>query len=415
MTVDRIKDTTEIYFPELGWRFHIDPTAFTVGGLAIQWYGILITTGLLLALLYCFPKMKRFGLDADRAVDAVIGGVLGGIIGARLYYVLFNFSEFKKDSFGETLKSAANIRSGGLAIYGGIIGALLVGLLMCKIRKVRKLPMLDITVLGFLIGQGVGRWGNFVNQEAFGTNTSSFFGMTGGEIQNTIIRETQEGGSMYAHDQATMMWEKAVHPCFLYESLWCILGFIILSWYSKHRKYDGQIFLMYLSWYGIERAFVEGLRTDSLYIGDSNLRISQLLSIVLVVVSVILQIVIYSKYRRDPESFQLYVGSEESHRLIEESRRKRMGMPVEDIYSADDDEDEDIPVYDDDDDDDYDSIIGKDDDASDKSEDDEDADENVGEAAEADEENKSEAAETAEDGKVSDAEEEPQNDSEKGE
>ena len=172
---------------------------------------------------------------------------------------------------------------------------------------------------------------------------------------------------------------------------------------------------MYLSWYGIERAFVEGLRTDSLYIGDSNLRISQLLSIVLVVVSVILQIVIYSKYRRDPESFQLYVGSEESHRLIEESRRKRMGMPVEDIYSADDDEDEDIPVYDDDDDDDYDSIIGKDDDASDKSEDDEDADENVGEAAEADEENKSEAAETAEDGKVSDAEEKPQNDSEKGE
>ena len=415
MTVDRIKDTTEIYFPELGWRFHIDPTAFTVGGLAIQWYGILITTGLLLALLYCFPKMKRFGLDSDRAVDAVIGGVLGGIIGARIYYVLFNFSEFKKDSFGETLKSAVNIRSGGLAIYGGIIGALLVGLLMCKIRKVRKLPMLDITVLGFLIGQGVGRWGNFVNQEAFGTNTSSFFGMTGGEIQNTIIRETQEGGSMYAHDQATMMWEKAVHPCFLYESLWCILGFIILSWYSKHRNYDGQIFLMYLSWYGIERAFVEGLRTDSLYIGDSNLRISQLLSIVLVVVSVILQIVIYSKYRRDPESFQLYVGSEESHRLIEESRRKRMGMPVEDIYSADDDEDEDIPVYDDDDDDDYDSIIGKDDDASDKSEDDEDADENVGEAAEADEENKSEAAETAEDGKVSDAEEKPQNDSEKGE
>ncbi len=415
MTVDRIKDTTEIYFPELGWRFHIDPTAFTVGGLAIQWYGILITTGLLLALLYCFPKMKRFGLDSDRAVDAVIGGVLGGIIGARIYYVLFNFSEFKKDSFGETLKSAVNIRSGGLAIYGGIIGALLVGLLMCKIRKVRKLPMLDITVLGFLIGQGVGRWGNFVNQEAFGTNTSSFFGMTGGEIQNTIIRETQEGGSMYAHDQATMMWEKAVHPCFLYESLWCILGFIILSWYSKHRKYDGQIFLMYLSWYGIERAFVEGLRTDSLYIGDSNLRISQLLSIVLVVASVILQLVIYSKYRRDPESFQLYVGSEESHRLIEESRRKRMGMPVEDIYSADDDEDEDIPVYDDDDDDDYDSIIGKDDNASDKSEDDEDADENVGEAAEADEENKSEAAETAEDGKVSDAEEKPQNDSEKGE
>ena len=158
---------------------------------------------------------------------------------------------------------------------------------------------------------------------------------------------------------------------------------------------------MYLSWYGIERAFVEGLRTDSLYIGDSNLRISQLLSIVLVVVSVILQIVIYSKYRRDPESFQLYVGSEESHRLIEESRRKRMGMPVEDIYSADDDEDEDIPVYDDDDDDDYDSVIGKDDEASDKS------DEDV-----VSEEEKSEADE---DGSLNENPENKENESEKGE
>lgn len=419
MAVERIKDTTEIYFPELGWRFHIDPTAFTVSGIAIQWYGILITTGLLLALLYCFSKMKRFGLDSDRAVDAVIGGVLGGIVGARLYYVLFNFDEFKKDSFGETVKAAVNIRSGGLAIYGGIIGALLIGLLMCKIRKIRKLPMLDITVIGFLIGQGIGRWGNFVNQEAFGTNTSSFFGMTGGEIQNTIIRETQEGGSMYAHDQATMMWEKAVHPCFFYESVWCLLGFFILAWYSKRRKYDGQIFLMYLSWYGLERAIVEGLRTDSLYIGSSNLRVSQLLSILLVVVSVILQIVMYSKYKRDPEALQLYVSTEESHRLIEESRRKRMGMPVEDIYSADDDEEEDVPVYDDDDDD-YDSIIGEDDDDDENSADDDEEDNEEQEApavsAEKQEdeltESESEAAEPAEEAaeeeNVSDAENEKQ-------
>ena len=115
--------------------------------------------------------------------------------------------------------------SGGLAIYGGIIGALLVGLLMCKIRKVRKLPMLDITVLGFLIGQGIGRWGNFVNQEAFGTNTDLFCGMTGGTIQDTASQETQIGGAMYIHDQASV-WEKTVHPCFLYESLWCLLGFV---------------------------------------------------------------------------------------------------------------------------------------------------------------------------------------------
>ena len=352
MEVEKISDLDEIYFPKLGWRFHISPTAFTIGNFEIQWYGLIITFGLLMALIYCFPKMRRFGIDADRAVDAVIGGVLGGVIGARLYYVLFNLDEYKKGSAKETLKEMVNIRGGGLAIYGGIIGALCVGLLVCKWRKVKMLPMLDITVLGFLIGQGIGRWGNFTNQEAFGENTSNFLGMTGGKIQDTIIAETSLGGSMYAHDQATVMWEKTVHPCFLYESLWCLLGFVILAWFSKRRKYDGQILLMYLTWYGAERSVVEGLRTDSLYIGNSNLRVSQVLSIVLVVLSVILQIILFFRYRRDPESFVLYANTEESHRLIEESKRKRMGMSLEDARASlgDDDDDDFDDVFDDDDD-----------------------------------------------------------------
>ena len=342
-TVERITDANEIYFPKLGWKFHIDPTAFSIGSFGIQWYGIIITIGLLLAIIYCFPKMKRFGLDSDRTVDVVIGGVIGGIIGARAYYVIWKWDEYKG-----SIKDIINTRQGGLAIYGGIIGAILVGLLMCRIRKVRMLPMLDITMLGFLIGQGIGRWGNFVNQEAFGTNTDSFLGMTGGRIQSTILEQTQLGGEMNLNGNETMMWEKMVHPCFLYESLWCLLGFLIIAFLSKRRKYDGQVFLMYLAWYGAERFVVEGLRTDSLMAG--KIRVSQALSALIFVTSVVIQIVMFFRVKRDPESYVLYVNTEESHRLIEESRRKRMGMPTEDISISDGDED-DISILDDDDDD----------------------------------------------------------------
>lgn len=371
MTTETLLDPNEIQFPELGWKFHIDPTAFTVFGIQIQWYGIIITLGLILALVYCLPKMKRFGLDSDRTLDVVIGGVLGGIVGARIYYVLMRWDEYKWD-----WKAIINTRNGGLAIYGGLIGAILVGLIICKVRKVKILPMLDVTVLGFLIGQGIGRWGNFINQEAFGTNTDSFLGMTGGTIQRSISDSMQIGGDLY-QEGVNMLWEKPVHPCFLYESVWCLLGFVILAFWSKRRKYDGQIFLMYLAWYGAERFFVEGLRTDSLMLG--NIRVSQALSAVIFIVSVILQIILFAKRKRDPESFVLYASTEESHKLIEESRRKRMGLKGEDAKTGSHDEDDDdLDIFNDDDDDfdeseldddddldDEDSILGKDDDEDD--------------------------------------------------
>lgn len=346
-------DPHRIEFPNLGFGFNIDPTAFTIFGLDIQWYGIIITIGLILAIIYAFPRMKRFGIDSDRAVDAVIGGVLGGIIGARLYYVAMRWDEYNKGSFGETFKAVINTRNGGLAIYGGIIGAVIVGFIICKIRKVRILPMLDITVLGLLIGQGIGRWGNFVNQEAFGTNTDSFIGMTGGIIQRTISNATQMGGEMYSNGNAEMLWENPVHPCFLYESLWCLLGFVILAFLSKKRKYDGQILLMYMAWYGFERFFVEGLRTDSLMIG--NIRASQALSAILFVVSVIIQIIMFFRIKRDPESFVLYATTEESRMLIEESRRKSMGIKGADAMMGGGDEigdlsDDDDDLFDDDED-----------------------------------------------------------------
>ncbi|MCQ2459225.1 MAG: prolipoprotein diacylglyceryl transferase [Ruminococcus sp.] len=322
MNVEKINDLNEIFFPNLNWRFHVDSTAFSIGSFGIQWYSLIIVTGIMLAMLYCFPRMKKFGIDSDRAADAVIGGVIGGIIGARAYYVIWNWEEYQGD-----IKAILNTRNGGLAIYGGIIGALIVGLTICKIRKVKFLPMLDIVSIGFLIGQGVGRWGNYTNQEAFGTNTDSLFAMTGGTIQNTILRM----------GNPELAWDKAVHPCFLYESAWCLLGFLVLAFLSKRRKYDGQIFLMYLAWYGAERFIVEGLRTDSLMIG--NLRVSQLLSALIFLGSAAVQLVMLSKYKRDPEKYILYVRTEESRLLLEERRREKIGISSADAKVSADDED----------------------------------------------------------------------------
>ena len=158
----------EIVFPKLGIDITVNSVAFTIFGMQITWYGLIITFGMLLAMIYGFSQMKRYGIDPDRAIDAVIGGIVGGIVGARIYYVLFHW-----DSFSGDWKSVFNIRGGGLAIYGGVIGALLVGGLVAKLRKVKLMPMLDIVAVGFLLGQGIGRWGNFTNHEAFGTNTDS--------------------------------------------------------------------------------------------------------------------------------------------------------------------------------------------------------------------------------------------------
>lgn len=348
--VSALTDQHAISFPRLGLDFNIDPTAFTIFGFNIQWYGIIIIVGLFLALFYTLKHTKRFGLDSDRVFDVIIGGIIGGIIGARLYYVLFNWSEYKGN-----LLEIINTRNGGLAIYGGIIGAFLVGLVMCRIRKVKVLPMTDMTAIGLLIGQGIGRWGNFVNQECFGTNTDNIFGMTGGRIQSSILGEL--------HEKAPdLIWNQTVHPCFLYESVWCILGFLLLSFWSKRRKYDGQLLLMYMAWYGAERFIVEGMRIDSLMIG--SIRVSQAVSAIIFITSVILQIILFFRCKRDPESFVLYASTEESRLIIEEGRRKRMGVSGADARVADDDDD-DVGILPDEDEDDVPILPPEDDDDDD--------------------------------------------------
>ena len=311
MTTDTIQnlDANEIVFPKLGIDLQLSSTAFRIGNLSIQWYGILITLGLILAMVYAFTQVKKYGLHPDRVLDAIIGGIIGAIVGARAYYVLLNWQDYAGD-----WKSILNLRGGGLAIYGGIIGGLLVGCLVAKLRKVKILPLLDIVGIGFLLGQGIGRWGNFFNQEAFGCNTNSIFGMSGGKIQEWITY-SYPNTTFYQNFGTVLDASQPVHPCFLYESLWCLLGFVLLAIFAKKiRRYDGQIFLIYIGWYGLERAFVEGLRTDSLVIG--NIRVSQMLAILCVVASVVLQIVFGAKVKRMGTDYKMYKDTAESKAML---------------------------------------------------------------------------------------------------
>ncbi|MDO5448593.1 MAG: prolipoprotein diacylglyceryl transferase [Clostridia bacterium] len=282
-----MSDYTVVYFNAIKRGFSIPSTLvdFSIGSLdfSIKWYGVLIATGYLLALIFCTRLAKRAKIDVDALYDAIIWGTVGGIIGARAYYVLFNLEYYMANP-----SHILNIGEGGLAIYGGIIGAVIAALIVCKIRKLHPLDCLDLASVGFLMGQGLGRWGNFTNQEAFGTNTNLPWGMLSDKTTEYLIDHQD---FMVSHGLTVSPYE-GVHPTFLYESLWCLLGFVLLYFmFKNHRKYRGQIALAYGAWYGLERGLVEGLRTDSLYIPGTDIRISQILSIALCIVCLVILIV----------------------------------------------------------------------------------------------------------------------------
>ncbi len=240
-----------ISFPMLG-DWSIDPpNSFVLFGHTFYWYGVIIAFGFLLAVAYCMRRCGVFGIRQDDLLDNLLCAVPLAIIGARAYYVIF-YGHY--DSFRDMCK----IWEGGLAIYGGVIAAVVTVLVVCRVKKISAPALLDLTAFGFLIGQSVGRWGNFMNREAYGRETDVFCRMG----------LTLDGQTVY------------VHPTFLYESLWNLAGFVGLHVLSKKtaRKFDGQYFLMYLAWYGLGRFWIEGLRADSLYIGDSGIRVSQLVA-----------------------------------------------------------------------------------------------------------------------------------------
>ncbi len=245
-------DYSVISFPALGLEMN-PGRSLSLGPLTIHYYGIVIALGLLLAVFYGMRRSKKFGLKSDDILDGVLWIVPFAILCARLYYCIFRW-----ETYASYPISVLYIWQGGLAIYGGVIGAAIGVIVFCRIKKISLGAVLDLVALGFLIGQAIGRWGNFFNREAFGAETGSVLRMG---LYNTVIGKYQY-----------------FHPTFLYESVWNAAGFVLLHCLSGKRKYDGQIALGYAAWYGLGRAIIEGLRTDSLYMGP--FRVSQLLAVV---------------------------------------------------------------------------------------------------------------------------------------
>lgn len=252
-----------ISFPFL--NLEINPgRVLEIGPLTVHYYGAVIALGLMLAVMYALRHCRNAGISQDDLLDGVLWITPLAIVCARIYYVAFTWSEYRDD-----LWSVFAIWNGGIAIYGSVIGAVIGVMIFCKIKKCSLPALLDLVLTCFLIGQLIGRWGNFFNREAFGSATDSFFRMG---LYNTVTGQTEY-----------------YHPTFLYESVWNLCGFALLHFLTPHRRYDGQIALGYAAWYGLGRSWIEGLRVDSLYWG--SFRVSQVLAIVTCLTALVILIV----------------------------------------------------------------------------------------------------------------------------
>ena len=304
--------TNLVQFPGLGLSFELNRVAFSIGRFNVYWYGVCIAFGICLALVFAFRHSVEFGVDADSMVDAILIGIALGIASARAYYVAM--APFKYESIWEMIA----IRDGGLAIYGGIIGGFLFGGLACKWRGVPVLPMFDLTAMGFLLGQCCGRWGNFFNQEAFGCNTTLPWGM-----YSEATRDYLMGSTVTAQSGVTIDPNLPVHPTFLYESIWCLVGFILLFRYIKKRKFNGDIALRYMIWYGAGRFWIEALRTDSLMLVPSiGLRVSQLIAGIAVAAGVAAEIYFTRKAEGKPLMVKLALTAD-NKAALDKLRKER--------------------------------------------------------------------------------------------
>ena len=295
-----------VSFPGLGLSFEISRVAFSIGNYGIYWYGITFALGFLAGMWYFHLRARRLGIHPYDGLDVLLWAVIGGMVGARLYFVAFQWDNYK-----DNLLKIFAFREGGIAIYGGVIGAVIAGWIACRVKKTRFLPVMDGGLTGLLLAQAIGRWGNFFNCEAFGSNTTLPWGMT----SNTISRYLFHMSSTLANQGVVVDPTVPVHPTFFYEFCWNLLGFLLLAFLvTPRRKYDGQVSLCYMAWYGIGRFFIEGLRTDSLMLGA--FRVSQLLALVLCVGAVLLLAVQALRYRKNPAAFVLYADTEESRERI---------------------------------------------------------------------------------------------------
>ena len=279
--------TSPITFPNLGISVDPSPVALRVFGKDIYWYGIIIAVGFVLAVVYMMYRSKDFGVTSDDTLDLVLWTVPIGVICARLYYCIFYW-----ELYADNPISMLYIWQGGLAIYGAVIGGAVTVVIVSKVKKIKTGVFLDLASMGVLIGQIFGRWGNFMNREAHGSVTDSFFKM----------------GLVDAAGQVTYY-----HPTFLYESVWNLAGFIgihVLS--KKKRKFDGEVFLLYIGWYGLGRAWIEGLRTDSLMLFSTGIRVSQLVAIVSFVAAAAVLAYVLLKKKPNPDDLLVNVRAREA-------------------------------------------------------------------------------------------------------
>ncbi|MBU5459756.1 prolipoprotein diacylglyceryl transferase [Anaerostipes sp. MSJ-23] len=290
----------EIRFPHLGIVLKNVGDGFNIGGFEIKYYGIMIALGFLFGMIVAYQAAKHTkDFDPELVFDYLIWMVIPAIVGARLYYVIFSW-----DYYGKHPGEIFAIRNGGLAIYGGILASILVLFIFCKVRKVSMMKFADIAVKGLLVGQILGRWGNFFNREAFGRYTDSLFAMQiptdffvdhgrMGEIIKSGVYNTPVYLPSSTGDAITYI---QVHPTFLYEGLWNLALLIFIIWFTKRKTFDGQLLAIYLAGYGIGRFWIEGLRTDSLMLGGTGIRVSQLLAAILALIGI--GAILYQTIRR---------------------------------------------------------------------------------------------------------------------
>lgn len=271
----------DIRFPNLGIFLEHVGKSFSVFGIEIAYYGVIIGTAILLGFLIACKEAERTGQNPESYLDMGLVGVFCGILGARLFYVVFSW-----DSYKDNLWEIFNLRGGGLAIYGGVIAAIITVFVCARVKKLKASLILDTIAMALVNGQMLGRWGNFFNREAFGEYTNSAFAM---QLPQDAVRSSDITEKMLQNEVVIDgIHYIQVHPTFLYESLWCLMVLLVLFFYRKHKKFDGELFLIYLLGYGLGRVWIEGLRTDQLLIPGIGLPVSQILAGVLVLFSAIL-------------------------------------------------------------------------------------------------------------------------------
>jgi phosphatidylglycerol:prolipoprotein diacylglycerol transferase len=300
-----------IFFPHLGITLRNIGDCISIHGFEIKFYGIVIMVGFLLGYLLAVNEAKRTGQNPELYLDLILVMIIPVILGARIYYVLFRLDQYVvSGSFWETFKAMINIRGGGLAIYGGIIAGVITAIIFAKIKKADLLLITDTATFGLLIGQIVGRYGNFFNREAFGAYTDSKFAMA---IPLDYYRA--EGSLSYLENTGVITDKMlsntvtidgmdciTVHPTFLYESMWNLMILVFLLIYRKHKKFKGEFSLIYLGAYGLGRFLIESLRSDSLMLGNTGLKISQVLALICFIVAVVLLTYNYIRYFRKKAS-----------------------------------------------------------------------------------------------------------------